>query len=117
MNATIELLDRYKGAKGAASDTEVAKMLRVTKAAVSNWRNGRSKPEAETVAAMCHATGEKLAHWLPLIEADRARSAESRKVWLRLAAQAAVIALVALPYAVGATQQWAESTAHQMYIM
>ena len=117
MNATTELLDNYKAACGIKQDKEAADRLGITKQAVCSWRAGVRHPEADSIAKMATMTGKKVEHWLARIEAERARSPESRKVWLRLAAQAAVIALVALPYAAHAAEQWAVSTAHQMYIM
>ena len=93
MTASNNLLDKYAKACSLAQDKDLAAKLRVTKSAVSNWRNGRAHPDAESVARMCEATGESVAHWLPLIEADRARNPEARKVWLRLAQMAAAVAL------------------------
>ena len=93
MTASNNLLDKYAKACSIAQDKDLAIKLRVTKSAVSNWRNGRAHPDAESVARMCEATGESVAHWLPLIEADRARNPEARKVWLRLAQMAAAITL------------------------
>ncbi|WP_266182145.1 DUF3693 domain-containing protein [Dyella humicola] len=93
MNATIKLLDKYADACSIKQDKDLAAKLRVTKQAVSGWRTARSHPDADSVARMCEATGESIAHWLPLIEAERARNPEARKVWLRLAQIAAAIAL------------------------
>jgi len=93
MNATNQLLDKFAKACSIAQDKDLAAKLRVTKSAVSGWRNHRAHPDAESVARMCEATGESVAHWLPLIEADRARNPEARKVWLRLAQMAAAITL------------------------
>lgn len=93
MNASLELLDRYKKAKGIAADNAAAEALGITRATVSGWRHEKSHPDAESVARMCETTGENVAHWLPLIEAARARTPEARKVWLRLAQMAAAVAL------------------------
>ncbi|WP_199099475.1 helix-turn-helix transcriptional regulator [Dyella sp. ASV21] len=94
MSATIDLLDRYIKASALPSDNAVAKSLGIGRAAVSKWRNGLGHPDADSVAAMCAATGQAIAHWLPLIEAERARNPEARKVWLRLAQMAAAVTLV-----------------------
>lgn len=93
MNASLDLLDRYKKAKNVGSDNAAAEALGITRATVSGWRHEKSHPDAESVARMCEATGENVAHWLPLIEAARARTPEARKVWLRLAQMAAAVAL------------------------
>lgn len=99
MSASITLLDKYKKACSLASDNACAVSLGVTRSAVSLWRNGKGHPEADSVERMCEATGESLARWLPLIEAERARSPGARKAWLRLAQVAAVLTLTvgALP--------------------
>ena len=93
MNAGLTLLDRYKKAKGIGADNAAAIELGLTRATVSGWRHGKSHPDAESVSVMCEGAGESVAHWLPLIEADRARTPEARKVWLRLAQMAAAITL------------------------
>jgi transcriptional regulator with XRE-family HTH domain len=93
MNAAINLLDKYKKACSIASDNACAGSLGVSRQAVSKWRNGENHPDADVVEKMCEATGEPLARWLPLIEAERARSPGARRAWLRLAQVAATIAL------------------------
>jgi hypothetical protein len=93
MSATIDLLDQYIKARSLTSDNAAAKSLGIGRAAVSKWRNGLGHPDADNVATMCNATGQAIAHWLPLIEAERARNPEARKVWLRLAQLAAMVAL------------------------
>lgn len=96
MSASINLLDKYKKACSIASDNACASSLGVGRAAVSKWRNGTGHPEADLIERMCEATGEPLARWLPLIEAERARSPGARRAWLRLAQVAATVAGVYL---------------------
>jgi hypothetical protein len=117
MKNSIVLFDKYKQRLNIESDNAAALKLGVSRQCTSKWRNGEAHPDAESVAAMCDATGENLAHWLPLIEADRARNPEARKVWLRLAQTAAIITL-----AVGISPAHAQavSSAHNsatLYIM
>lgn len=92
MNSAINLLDKYKKACSIASDNACAGSLGVSRQAVSKWRNGENHPDADVVEKMCEATGEPLARWLPLIEAERARSPGARRAWLRLAQVAATLA-------------------------
>lgn len=96
MSAAINLLDKYKKVCAIESDNACAISLKITRATVSGWRVGKAHPDAESVERMCIATGENLAHWLPLIEAERARTPAAKKVWLRLAQATAAIALVIL---------------------
>jgi len=96
MSATINLLDKYKKACSITSDNACATSLHVTRSAVSGWRLGKSHPDAESVELMCTAMNEPLRQWLPLIEAERARTPAARKVWLRLAQAAASFACLYL---------------------
>ncbi|MDW2981733.1 helix-turn-helix transcriptional regulator [Rhodanobacter sp. KK11] len=117
MNASINLLDKYKKVCSLPSDNAAALRLGVTRAAVSRWRKELGHPEADSVEKMCNALGEPLAHWLPLIEAERARSPAVRKVWLRLAQIAAAV-LIAV--GVAPTHAGANSAARNpgtLYIM
>lgn len=93
MRDSIKLLDKYAKMCGHASDSATARALKVQPSAVNNWRHERASPDAESVERMCEATGEPLARWLPLIEAERARSPGARRAWLRLAQVAAVVSL------------------------
>jgi hypothetical protein len=93
MPTTLDLLDRYKKAREITSDNACAADLGITRATVSRWRNQLGHPEADTVSIMCERIGEPVARWLPLIEAERARTPEAKKVWLRLAQMAAAITL------------------------
>ena len=93
MNSTNKLLDRYMDVCSLKTASELASKLHVSKQAVSGWRNEKAHPEADSVAVICDAINEPLRQWLPLIEAERARSPAVRKVWLRLAQAAAAVAV------------------------
>jgi transcriptional regulator with XRE-family HTH domain len=94
MNPSIKLLDKFTQACGYASDSAAARALHVQPSAVNNWRRERAHPNASAVEKMCAATGEEVRAWLPLIEAQRARTPDDRKVWLRLAHGASAVALI-----------------------
>jgi transcriptional regulator with XRE-family HTH domain len=96
MTNTNKLLDKFKVVCLAPSDNAAAIKLGLTRATISGWRHGKSHANAEAVERMCEGAGEPLAKWLPLIEAERARTAGDRRVWLRLAQGAASIGLLAL---------------------
>lgn len=96
MNATIKLLDKYREACSLTSDNAVAVRLGLSRSTVSLWRGQKGHPEADSIEKMCTATGESIARWMPLIEADRARSPDARKAWLRLAHLAAAVTTVYL---------------------
>lgn len=92
MNNSNRLLALYREKLSLRTNQAVADKLGVKQPTVSMWINEKSHPNAEAVAIMCKATDEKLAHWLPLIEADRSRTLGDRNAWLKLAQAAAAIA-------------------------
>lgn len=94
MNASINLLDKYKKVCAITSDNACAISLGISRSAVSLWRKGKGHPEADSIERMCKAAGEPIAKWLPLIEAERARTPEAKKVWLRMAHIASAITLL-----------------------
>jgi transcriptional regulator with XRE-family HTH domain len=93
VNNSNQLLDMYSQRLSLKTNQAIADKLGVQRPTVSMWRNGASHPNAAAIAAMCKATDESLAKWLPLIEAERCRTDADKKVWLRLAQTAACIAL------------------------
>lgn len=96
MSKTTELLDLYKAAKGIETDTEAARSLRITKQAVSNYRTQGHGAAPAVIQRLCDGSGENVAHWLPLIQAEREKDTADRRVWLQLAATAASIAVALL---------------------
>lgn len=85
MSATKKLLDKYAETCAARLDKDLAARLHVKHSTVANWKAGRSHPDAESVEAMAIAIGEPPGPWLAAIEAERARTPASKRVWLRLA--------------------------------
>lgn len=105
MNNSNQLLDMYSQRLSLKTNQAIADKLGVQRPTVSMWKSGASHPNAAAIAAMCKATEESLAKWLPLIEAERCRTDADRKVWLRLAQAAAAIALIVLAQKHGAHEQ------------
>ena len=96
MNASNQLIALYRATLSLTTNQSVADKLSVKQPTVSMWLNDKSHPDAESIEKMCTAIGEPLRKWLPLIEAERARTPAARKVWLRLAQAAASFAALAL---------------------
>lgn len=122
MNSSNRLIDIYMSKLSLRTLNDAAKKLGVTRPAVSNWRAGTSHPNAAAVEDMCKATGESLAKWLPLIEAERCRTDDDRKVWLRLAQVAASIAItvglsIATPSTAHASEGFSAHNPSTLYIM
>lgn len=93
MNNSNQLLDIYSQRLSLTTNQAIADKLGVQRPTVSMWKSGASHPNAAAIAAMCKATEEPVAKWLPLIEAERCRTEADRKVWLRLAQAVAIIAV------------------------
>jgi transcriptional regulator with XRE-family HTH domain len=94
-----DLLDAAKAARGLTSDNQLAKAIGVTRAAVSSWRNEIKTPDPVACATLAGLTGEPLAKVLGIVGEARAISREEKAVWRKLAATAAMLFLVALPWA------------------
>jgi len=91
------LLDAAMAATGAKNDTELAGHLGIKPAAVSNYRRGVSLPNPVVCATLAGLTGEPLAKVLGIIGEARAISREEKAVWRKLAASAALVALLVAP--------------------
>lgn len=107
-----ELLDAAKVAAGATSDSDLSRKLKVSRQAVSSWRNGVSLPDAVTCATLAGLTGLPLAKVIGIVGEARAVSREEKAVWRKLAATAALLAVVvfpALPSHAQAVHGWVKS--------
>ncbi|MEH6416216.1 DUF3693 domain-containing protein [Pseudomonas sp. CGJS7] len=111
MSATLKLLEKYRAAGSIPSDNAAAIALGIHRATVSGWRKQGKQAEPHVIAAMAKAIGQEPGGWLALIESERARSSEDKKVWAALARQlgaaAAVVLMlssVALPSTANASQ-------------
>ena len=119
MKTVDELLDAAKAATGAQTDKELAAKLGVKNTAVSNYRRGVSLPDAVVCATLAGLTGEPLARVLGVVGEARAISREEKAVWRKLAATAALLAVVVFPALserAQATTGWIEKPA-QLDIM
>mgnify|MGYP003576169860 CR=1 FL=1 len=97
MKTVDELLDAAKAATGVDTDKELATKLGVKNTAVSNYRRGVSLPDAVVCATLAGLTGEPLARVLGVVGEARAISREEKAVWRKLAATAALLAVVVFP--------------------
>ena len=92
MSAVNNLLDKYRAVCSLSSDSAAADSLGVKRQALHQWRRELSWPSEDHIIAMAKAINEPAERWFVQIAAERASPA-ARKVWLRLAQAAAVIAL------------------------
>jgi len=93
------ILDAAKKAQSLDTDMALAAAIGVKRAAVSGWRNGNRLPDPVACAALAGLTGIPLAKVLGVVGEARAISREEKSVWRKLAASAAMLALMvgALP--------------------
>lgn len=99
METTKQLYQAAKAASGAKSDYEFAKVLGVTRAAVSKYVNGKSTFDDAHAATIAGILDREPGEVAALCAAERSKDAKTRSMWLRVAA---VLAAIGLPPAHGA---------------
>lgn len=87
MQTTKQLLDRAKKAQGIESDYKLAQTLGVVQTAVTNWRSGRSHPDDERAARLAELAGQSAEIVVAELHAERAKTPETRQLWMRMAMQ------------------------------
>ena len=85
MQTTNQLLDRIKADKQITSDYRLAKVLCVTKSAITNYRYGKSSPNDEVGIRMADLLNADPGHITACLHAERAQSPEIRQLWERIA--------------------------------
>lgn len=88
------LLDEAKKAQRFETDMALAKALKISRSAVSAWRNGQKAPDTLQCAALAGYTGRPLAQVIGIAGEARAISREEKAVWRKLAATASMMMLV-----------------------
>lgn len=101
MNATTELLDRYREVKGIKSDNAAALSLGVKRQTINNWRMRGSQAEPHLIERMCDAVGADPAPWLLRALREQSRLEANRRVWERVT-QRLGLGVIAALVAVGA---------------
>lgn len=107
-----KLLDTVKEVCGARTDGELAEKLGVSKQAISSYRNGHRLPDPVQCATIAGLSGLPLAQVIGVVGEARAISRDEKAVWRKLAATAALLAVVvfpALPRAAQAATGWVQS--------
>lgn len=87
MQTTKELIACAKLAQGVSSDYGLAKLLEVTPQAIQNWNNGRSQPDDEVGARLAELAGQNPGAVVAELHAQRAKTMESKALWMRMAKQ------------------------------
>lgn len=86
-----ELLDMTQVRTHAEYDSALARKLGVSRQTVSNWRVGRTFPDAKACGRISEATGIPLNVIMGVVGEERATDQEEKAVWRRLAGKAAAI--------------------------
>ncbi|HHA2550524.1 TPA: helix-turn-helix transcriptional regulator [Stenotrophomonas maltophilia] len=105
-----ELLDLAQARTHAEYDSALARKLGVSRQTISNWRVGRTFPDAKACGRISEATGMPLNEIMGLVGEERATDQEEKAVWRRLAGRAAAI-LVAVSAGTFAQPNQAQATA------
>lgn len=80
MLTTAQLLDLAKS-KNECSDYKLAKLLGVVPSAVTNYRSGRSHPDARVSSKLAELCGLDAAQVTVWIQFERSRDDQSRAIW------------------------------------
>ena len=85
MFSIAEWLDTIKAQAGISSDYGLAKRLNKRQTTLSNYRSGRSLPDAEIIMQLCELSGDDPAVILAQIQAARAQDGKARSLWESIA--------------------------------
>ena len=91
MQDLTEMIDKAKECRSLKNDAELARVLGVTRAAVSSWRTGLKTPDDEACQELAKLLGEPELRVLAVVHAARARTEKARKMWARIASAACVV--------------------------
>lgn len=81
MDMLKEILDEAKARAGFKSDRQLSLALGQSGSAVSNYRQGISKPDNFACAHLASLTGRELTEIIGLIEAQRATNNAKKEYW------------------------------------
>lgn len=96
MKTSAEYLDAIKAKHRLPSDYAAAKLLDVTRSAVSNYRHGRSGFDEDVAIRAAELLDCDAEEVLLAAQAERAKDDRARALWLMLAKKAGYAASVAL---------------------
>lgn len=109
MFSVADLLDRAKAGGNIDTDYRLAKVIGISHQGMTNYRMGKSRPDARVLEQLCALSGDDVAVFAAQLQAERERTPEGKTMWLMIAkrlsgaAQTAIlsvcfaIALIALP--------------------
>lgn len=78
------LLDKAKVVHRLPSDYKLALVMGVKLTTLTNYRTGKTLPDARVIQSICDLTGDDPGLLLAEVEAERAKTAEARALWLEV---------------------------------
>lgn len=98
------------------NDSETARKIGVTRASISDWRNGRTTPNDDQAVKLADLLGKDAGEILAECGAARAKSPETRRAWERIAARMAAssITVFVLIIAMGQSQEAKASSCYNL---
>jgi len=78
------LLDKAQVIHRLPSDYKLALVMGISHSSLTSYRQGKTLPDARVIAKLCDLTGDDPGILLAQIEAERAKTAEARALWLQV---------------------------------
>lgn len=86
------LLDKAKVIHSLSSDYKLALVMGVKQTTLTNYRHGKTLPDARVISLLCELTGDDPAILAAEIEAQRANTPDARALWSMVAERLAMTA-------------------------
>lgn len=86
------------------NDSDTARKIGVTRASISDWRNGRTTPNDDQAVKLAALLGKDPGEILAECGAARAKSPETRRAWERIAAKMAASSITVCVLIIGIGQ-------------
>ncbi|MBN8281931.1 MAG: helix-turn-helix domain-containing protein [Zoogloea sp.] len=96
------------------NDSETARKIGVTRAAVSDWRVGRRAPDDDQAVRLAELLGVEAGEVLAECGAARAKTPETRRAWERIAARMAASSITACAMVIDTGQSQEASASQSM---
>ena len=98
MRTINDALDAVKARHQLTSDYKLAMFLGIGSSNIGNYRHGRSLPDERMCARIAEALGEDPALLIVEMQAQRAASTETAKLWERIADKLKAVSLLLLVF-------------------
>ncbi len=103
MFSVADLLDRAKAGGNIDTDYRLAKVIGISHQGMTNYRMGKSRPDARVLEQLCALSGDDVAVFAAQLQAERERTPEGKTMWLMIAKRlsgAATTAILSVCFAI-----------------